>query len=58
MAAYLTAAGNGFIDSSSYLPNFSVSGGTTFDSEILPKLILGQMSPQDAAAATKGLFAQ
>jgi raffinose/stachyose/melibiose transport system substrate-binding protein len=58
MAAYLEAAGNGFINSAEYMPSFTPAGQTTFASEILPKLILGQFTPEQAAAATDGLFVQ
>ncbi len=58
MAAYLEAAGNGFINSAAYMPSFTPAGQTTFASEILPKLILGQLTPEQAAAATDGLFVQ
>ena len=56
MAAYLEAAGNGFTDSSGYLPNFTTEGSTTWSTEIFPKLILGQITPEDAAKQTDGLF--
>lgn len=56
MAAYLTAAGNGFVDQSGYLPPMTAEGGTIFNTEIFPKLILGQLTPKEAAEATRDLY--
>lgn len=56
MDAYLKAAGNGFTDSSTYLPAFTPAGQTKFASDVLPRLILGKLSPSDAATATAELF--
>lgn len=56
MASYLEAAGAGFVDSSGYMPNFTTAGATTFNSEVLPNLILGKITPMQAAEATAGLF--
>lgn len=56
MSAYLEAAGNGFVNQDPYLPNFSTSGATTLTSDVLPKLILGQLTPEQAAQATADLF--
>jgi raffinose/stachyose/melibiose transport system substrate-binding protein len=56
--AYTKAAANGFIDASVYLPNFSVPGQTTFLTEVVPQLILGKMTPEQAAEATAPLFDQ
>lgn len=56
--AYVDAAANGFVDGSAYLPAFTTAGHTTFVTEVLPKLILGQITPQQAAAQTAPLFDQ
>ena len=56
MAAYLEAAGNGFTAPAEYMPAWSTSGLTTYRAEVLPKLILGQITPAEAAKATEGLF--
>lgn len=56
MAAYLEAAGHGFTDSSTYLPNFSTAGYTTYSTEIFPNLVLGKITPEQAAQQTEGLF--
>lgn len=58
MGAYLEAAGNGFIDPSTYLPAMTAEGGTTFNTEIFPKLILGDLTPEQAAEATRDLYEQ
>lgn len=55
MAAYLDATAGGFVDSA-YMPSFSTEGQTTWNNEILPSLVLGKLSPQQAAAAANGLF--
>jgi raffinose/stachyose/melibiose transport system substrate-binding protein len=56
--AYTDAAANGFIDASVYLPNFSVPGLKTFNTEVLPQLVLGEITPEEAAQASAGLFDQ
>ncbi|MFF9565172.1 ABC transporter substrate-binding protein [Leifsonia sp. NPDC014704] len=56
MVAYLKAASDGFVDSSTYLPSFSTAGNTTFLTEVLPNLILGKTTPEQAAQATTNLF--
>ncbi len=57
MASYLEAAHNGFVDSSTYLPTFSTAGNTTFTTEIMPNLVLGKITPTQAAQQTQSLFA-
>ncbi|MGP4033703.1 ABC transporter substrate-binding protein [Pseudarthrobacter sp. 1C304] len=56
MKAYVDAANGGFIDSSTYMPAFSTAGNRTFTTEVLPRLIFDDLSPEKAAAATEGLF--
>lgn len=56
MAAYLEAASNGFVNQDGYLPNFSTAGATTFTTEVMPSLILGKLTPEQAAQATADLF--
>lgn len=58
MSAFLEAASNGFVDPSGYMPGFTAEGGTTFNSEILLSLILGKITPAEAAEATRDLFDQ
>ena len=55
MVAYLDAAANGFADEAA-MPSFTTAGATTYNTEILPNLILGKITPEQAAAATDGLF--
>ena len=56
MVAYLKAASDGFVDYSTYMPSFSTAGNTTFQTEVLPNLILGKTTPAQAAQATTDLF--
>ena len=56
MGAYLAATSDGFIDPSGYMPAFSTEGQTTWNFEVLPSLLLGKLTPQEAAAAAAGLF--
>lgn len=56
MAAYLEAAGNGFVDFAPYMPALSAEGQTTFIGEVIPNLILGKTTPEQAAASMEGLF--
>jgi raffinose/stachyose/melibiose transport system substrate-binding protein len=56
--AYTQAASNGFIDASVYLPNFTTPGTTTFTTEVLPRLVLGEITPEEAAQATAPLLDQ
>jgi len=56
--AYTQAASNGFIDASVYLPNFTRPGTTTFNTEVLPQLVLGEITPEAAAQATAPLLDQ
>lgn len=56
MGAYLDATADGFIDPSGYMPAFSTAGQTTWNTEVLPSLLLGKLTPKEAAAATAGLF--
>lgn len=56
MAAYLDATSDGFIDSSGYMPAFSTAGLTTWNTEVLPSLLLGKLTPEQAAHATADLF--
>lgn len=56
MGAFLIAAGNGFVDQSTYLPAMSAEGGTLFNTEIFPKLILGQLTAKQAAEATRDFY--
>lgn len=56
MGAYLDATADGFIDPSGYMPAFSTEGQTTWNMEILPSLLLGKLTPREAAAAAAGLF--
>lgn len=58
MGAFLEAAGNGFLDSSTYLPAFTAEGGTAWNTEVLPGLYFGNLTGAQAAAATEGLFEQ
>lgn len=58
MGAFLEAAGNGFLDGSTYLPAFTAEGGTAWNTEVLPGLYFGNLSGAEAAAATAGLFEQ
>lgn len=58
MAAYLTAAGNGFVDSSGYLPPMTAAGSTKFNTEILLNLILGKITAEEAAKQTADVFQQ
>ncbi|GGM62110.1 ABC transporter substrate-binding protein [Microbacterium saperdae] len=55
MTAYLEAAANGFADEAA-MPSFTTAGATTYNTEILPNLILGKITPEEAAQATAGLF--
>ncbi|MHC9046080.1 ABC transporter substrate-binding protein [Microbacterium saperdae] len=55
MTAYLEAAANGFADEAA-MPSFTTAGATTYNTEILPNLILGKITPEEAALATAGLF--
>lgn len=56
MEAYLNASAGGFIVQTDYMPTFTVEGTTIFRTEILPRLVLGEITPEEAAAATAGLF--
>lgn len=56
MSSYVKAAGNGFVDSSTYLPSFSIAGNTTWSTQVFPSLLLGKITPEQAAAATADLF--
>lgn len=56
MKAYTDAAANGFVTASEYMPSFTPAGNTTLLSNVLPALVLGKLSPAQAAAATKDLF--
>lgn len=58
MAAYLTAAGEGFTDPTTYMPAWTTAGSTTWLNEVLPSLILGKITAEEAAAASAGLFEQ
>ena len=55
MSAYLDAASQGFLDEAA-MPKFTPAGATTYNTEILPNLILGKITPEQAAQATAGLF--
>lgn len=57
MTAYTDAAKNGFTDSTAYMPSLTTAGQTTFATEVLPSLLLGKLTPEQAAAATDGLYA-
>ena len=56
IGAYTEAATNGFINSSSYLPTFTPEGIATFTTEVLPQLVLGEITPEQAAKATGPLL--
>ena len=56
MGAFLTAAGNGFVDQSTYFPAMTAEGGTLFNTEVFPKLILGQLTAKEAAEATRDFY--
>lgn len=56
MAAYSEAAAAGFILQTEYMPSLTPDGTTIFDSEVIPRLILGEITPEEAAAATADLF--
>jgi len=56
MSSYLTAAHNGFTDSAAYLPAMTPAGTTQFSTVIIPQLILGQITPAQAAADTQGIY--
>lgn len=56
MTAYLEAASRGFIDSATYMPALTPAGTTSFAQEVLPSLILGKLSPEEAAAETEGFY--
>lgn len=58
MSAYLKAASNGFTDSAEYLPTMTPAGATKFANEIFPALVLGKISPAQAAAETSGIYAK
>lgn len=55
MKAYLDSASNGFAVRAKYLPLFTTAGTTKFNTEILPKFYLGQITPQEAATQAAGL---
>lgn len=56
MSAYLEAASQGFVDPSGYLPNITTPGATKLDTEVLPSLMLGNISAAEAAAQTADIF--
>ncbi|MDZ8275741.1 extracellular solute-binding protein [Microbacterium aquimaris] len=56
MAAYVDAAEQGFADPGAYLPPQTTAGRTKLLGEIIPQLILGQISAEQAAADSVGVF--
>lgn len=55
MEAYAEAGSNGFINGSE-LPRFTTEGRTIFYSEVAPRLVLGDITPEEAAEATVPLL--
>ncbi len=56
MATYVKAAKDGFASTSDFMPAMTPAGQTKYNSVIIPKLILGQITGAEAAAETQGLF--
>ncbi|HEU0207044.1 MAG TPA: extracellular solute-binding protein, partial [Pseudolysinimonas sp.] len=56
MATWVKAAKDGFANNASFLPSLTPAGQTKWQTVIVPQLILGQLTPEQAAAATNGLY--